>query len=116
MKPLILILLLVMPIFAQSPLLELHDNKIPGRKLIVFADHRYQFFPFPGTRPFEGVAVLDKGKECDVKFTSSQNAHTVTVAANRCNWTGTARLQGFIGGLPVDLLLNDTIQNQPPRK
>lgn len=104
MRKLILILLLAMPIFAQSPLLELHDNKIPGRKLIVFADRRYQFFPFPGARPFEGVAVFEKAGKCGVKFSDNQ----IYVLANGCNWTGVA-----VAGT---IVLTDSVANVPPNK
>lgn len=118
MKTLLLICLLALPTFAQSPTVELRDSKIIGRKLWLFSipgsnDFRYQFYGFPGQRPFEGTVKITGG--CNITINDTENGHTLTVVANRCTMTGVARLQGFVGGLPVVYELKDTVEATTPK-
>jgi hypothetical protein len=98
MKTLLLfIVLAISPLAsAQTPILELRDDTIVGRKLIVFSDNRYQFFSFPGTRPFEGIALFEQITECQVRFATNQATHSISAKVNRCNSTGKATLDDFV--------------------
>jgi hypothetical protein len=109
MKSLLLILLLASTAYSQSPILELRDDRIPGRKLLVFAGNRYQFFSFPGTIPFEGNAVLEEITECQVRFADKQTGHLISAKANRCDNTGKATLQDFVNA--VTYTLADKMKN-----
>jgi hypothetical protein len=107
MKTLLLIIILaISPLAsAQTPILELRDDRVVGRKLLIFSDHHYQFFSFPGTIPFEGDAVFEQITECQVRFRDKQIGHLINVVANKCNSTGKATLDDFVNG--VSYVLND---------
>lgn len=89
MLALVTLLAFTIPTAGQTPLVELKDNKILGRTFSLSSDLRYKFFPFPGTRPSEGAAVLEKAPQCVVRFKDVQPSHTIIVKANSCLWTGT---------------------------
>jgi hypothetical protein len=107
---LIFVLAFAFPAFAQSPILELRDDGIPGRKLLVFAGNRYQFFPAPGTRPFEGDATFGNDGECQVRFVDNRPGHSISVIANRCNNTGKVTLRDFVNA--VTYALTDKTKNK----
>jgi hypothetical protein len=93
--------------------LELRDHKKVGRKLLIFDNGRYQFFPAPGTRPATGTIEYEKtGDDCLIKFTDVEEGHTLQVLANSCRSTGTATL--FSVGEPVHL--NDKTAEVQPKK
>jgi hypothetical protein len=98
MKPLLLfIILAISPLAsAQIQILELRDDRAFGRKLLVFADNRYQFFPERGTRPDEGVGTIAHLGECRLRIINTTPTHSISVDANPCNQTGTMTLLRFV--------------------
>lgn len=111
-----LIAALALPVFAQVPILELKDNKIRGREFTLTPELRYKFFSFPGTRPSEGVAVLEKAPKCLVKFKDIQPTHTITVNADICLWIGTVTVVRLEVGGFASYELTDSKADKPAKK